>query len=153
MRLALRLGAVVLIVGFVAFVVSGTHEKRTVQEVIDEIHGIALDDPRGGLIGRWWVSAAGVDPDTGRLLSFKLECGRIHIAARSARLVVNPHTDSFEFEMWDVVMAKVPESGDAENSDSLRVLNRFTVGPLPYRADIVPDDNPNRPPAAVLPAE
>jgi hypothetical protein len=153
LRLALRLGAAVLVIAFVAFLVSGTREKRTVQEVIDEIHGIALDEPRGGLIGRWWVSASGVNPETGRLQSFKLECGPVHIAARSARVVVNPHTDSFEFEMWDVVMAKVPEPGDDENDDTLRVLNRFTVGPLPYRTDIVPDKNANRPPAAMLPTE
>jgi hypothetical protein len=152
-RLAVRLGAVVVVIGFVAFLVSGTRAKRTVQEVIDEIHGIALDEPNGGLIGRWWVSAAGVDPVTGRLRSFKLECGPVHIAARSARVIVNPHTDSFEFEMWDVVMAKVPDPGDDENEDTLRVLDQFTVGPLPYRTDIVPDRNANRTPAAVLPAD
>lgn len=152
-RLILRLGAVVLVIGFVVFLISGARQRRTVQEVIDEIHGIALDQPRGGLIGRWWVSASGVDPDTGRLESFKLECGPVHIAARSARVIVKPHTNSFEFEMWDVVMAKVPEPGDDENDDTLRVLNRFTVGPLPYRTDIVPDDTDHGPPAATLPAE
>jgi hypothetical protein len=153
LRLALRLGAVVLTVGLLAFLVSGTHEKRTVQEVLDEIHGIALDDPRGGLIGHWWVSASGLDPDTGRLQAFKLECGPIHIAARSARVIVNPQTDSFEFEMWDVVMAKVPGAGEPETDDALRVLDQFTVGPLPYRTDIVPDKAGDRPPAAILPSE
>ncbi|MHC5008037.1 MAG: hypothetical protein ACYTGF_11835, partial [Planctomycetota bacterium] len=121
-----------------------------VSEVLEEIHEIALDKPQGGLIGRWWVSAAGLDPGTGRLQSFKLECGPIHIAARSARVIVNHHTDSFQFEMWDVVMARVPESGESEDQDTLRVLDRFVLGPLPYTTDIVADKGGNPLPPLTL---
>jgi hypothetical protein len=138
-RKALRLGAAALVVGMIVFLIAGSREQRTVSEVIDEIHEIALDKPQGGLIGRWWVSAAGVDPDTGRLQAFKLECGPVHIAARSARVIVNHHTDSFQFEMWDVVMARVPDQDDSEDQDTLRVLDRFALGPLPYSTDVVPD--------------
>ncbi len=149
-RHVLRIGAVVLVVSIVAFLINSSREKRAVSEVIDEIHEIALDEPQGGLIGRWWVSAAGVDPDTGRLQAFKLECGPIHIAARSARVIVNHHTDSFQFEMWDVVMARVPERGEPEDQDSLRVLDRFVLGPLPYTTDIVPDRGGNDLPPLTL---
>ncbi|MHC4217239.1 MAG: hypothetical protein ACYSU7_02175 [Planctomycetota bacterium] len=149
-RLLVRVGTVALVVLIASLLISGSHEKRLVSEVIDEIHGIALDEPRGGLIGRWWVSAAGVDPDTGRLHSFKLECGPIHIAARSARVIVNPNTDSFQFEMWDVVMARVHDGGEPEEDDTLRVLSRFVLGPLPYTTDIIPDKGGNPLPPMTL---
>lgn len=149
-RLVARIAAGAVIVTGVVFVIAGSREKRTVSEVIDEIHQIALDKPQGGLIGRWWVSAAGVDPDTGRLQAFKLECGPVHIAARSARVIVNHHTDSFQFEMWDVVMARVPDHGDPEDQDTLRVLDRFTLGPLPYSTDVVPDKPAPRQPSVTL---
>jgi hypothetical protein len=145
-RLIVRVSVAVVIVAGVVFLISSSRETRTVSEVIEEIHQIALDKPEGGLIGRWWVSAAGVDPDTGRLQSFKLECGPIHIAARSARVIVNHNTDSFQFELWDVVMAKVPDPGEPEDQDALRVLDRFVVGPLPYTKGIEPD-----PPGTDLP--
>jgi hypothetical protein len=138
-KLLARLGVAAVVLAIVVFLISGSREKRTVSEVLQEIHEIALDEPQGGLIGRWWVSAAGVDPDTGRLQSFKLECGPVHIAARSARVIVNHHTNSFQFEMWEVVMARVPEPGEPEDQDTLRVLDRFVLGPLPYTTDIVPD--------------
>jgi hypothetical protein len=149
-RLLARIGAAALVVAGLVFLISGSREKRTVSEVIDEIHEIALDKPQGGLIGRWWVSAAGLDPDTGRLQSFKLECGPIHIAARSARVIVNHHTDSFQFEMWDVVMARVPDGDEPDDQDTLRVLDRFALGPLPYTTDIVPDKGGNHLPPLTL---
>ncbi|MHC4306033.1 MAG: hypothetical protein ACYS15_19620 [Planctomycetota bacterium] len=149
-KLFARVGVAAVVVAIVVFLISGSREKRTVSEVLEEIHEIALDEPQGGLIGRWWVSAAGLDPDTGRLQSFKLECGPIHIAARSARVIVNHHTNSFQFEMWDVVMAQVPEPGEPEDQDSLRVLDRFVLGPLPYTTDIVPDKGGNHVPALTL---
>jgi hypothetical protein len=138
-RLLARLAVAAVVVAIVVLLISGSREKRAVSEVLQEIHGIALDKPQGGIIGRWWVSAAGLDPDTGRLQAFKLECGPIHIAARSARVIVNHHTDSFQFEMWDVVMARVPDPEDPEDQDALRVLDRFALGPLPYTTDVVPD--------------
>ncbi|MHC4129265.1 MAG: hypothetical protein ACYTE6_09890 [Planctomycetota bacterium] len=149
-RKALRLGAAALVVGMIVFLISSSREQRTVSEVIDEIHQIALDEPQGGLIGRWWVSAAGVDPDTGRLQAFKLECGPVHIAARSARVIVNHHTNSFQFEMWDVVMARVPDQDDPDDQDTLRVLDRFSLGPLPYSTDVVPDKPAKRQPSVTL---
>jgi hypothetical protein len=126
-RLVARLAIAAVVVAIVVLLISGSREKRAVSEVLEEIHEIALDKPQGGLIGRWWVSA----------------CGSIHIAARSARVVVSHHTDSFQFEMWDVVMARVPEPGEPEDQDTLRVLDRFVLGPLPYTTDIVPDKGGN----------
>lgn len=122
----------VVVIGIIALV-SGSRDTRTVAQVIDEIRGIALDEPRGGLIGPWWVSAAGIDPLNGRLQDFKIEFGPIHIAARSARIIVNPHTDTFSFEMWDVVMAR------PDIEDGLLELNRYVLGPLPYPKDVVAD--------------
>ncbi len=149
-RPVLRVGVAALVVAFVILLVSGSPETRTVSEVIAEVHEIALHEPQGGLIGRWWVSAAGIDPDTGRLRSFKIECGPIHIAAKSARVIVNHHADSFQFEMLDVVMARVPEPGEPDDDEVLRVLDRFVLGPLPYPMDIVPDKNANPLPTLTL---
>jgi hypothetical protein len=149
--LVLRLAVVALVVVVVVFLVSGSHEQHTVSEVINEVHRIALAKPQGGLIGSWWVSAAGIDPDTGRLLAFKIECGPIHIAARSARVIVNPHDDSFQFEMWDVVMARVSDEGGPDDDvDTLRRRDRYVLGPLPYTVDIVPDEGPAHPPPLTL---
>ena len=146
-QLALRLViglVVVVIIGVIAF---GSPDNRTVSQVIDEIRGIALAEPQGGLIGPWWVSSAGLDEANGRLKNFKVECGPIDIAAVSARIIVNHHTNEFRFEMWDVVFARMPDSSDQDAEYTLQHLDRYVLGPLPYPKDIVPDEI-----AATLPA-
>ena len=134
-----KLGGAAVAVIVVVLLINGSHDTQSVSHVIREIHGIALAEPDGGLIGTWWVSAAGIDPLVGELKSFKLDSGSMRFAAKSAKVVVDHETDTFKFEMWDVVLARVSESGEEGIEHELVDLDRYTLGPIPYRADIVPD--------------
>ncbi len=140
-QLALRLVIVVVVVVIIGVIAIGSPDNRTVSQVIDEIRGIALAKPQGGLIGPWWISSAGLDESTGRLKNFKVEGNSIDIAAASARVIVNYHTNAFRFEMWDVVFARIPDSSDPDAHGTLQHLDRYVLGPLPYPRDIVPDKN------------
>ena len=147
-RLVLRIAVPVIAALIIVVVVSGSRETRTVSQVIDEIRAIALAKPQGGPIGSWWVSATSVDEADGRLQNFKVECGSIDIAAGSALIVVNHHKNTFQFEMWDVVLARTPDASDPHAEHTLQQLTRYVLGPLPYSREIVGDkDNPT--PAAV----
>ena len=148
-RLALRLGVVVVVVVIIGVIVIGSPDKRTVSQVIAEIRAIALAKPQGGLIGPWWVSSTGAEEPDGRLENFKVECGPIDIAAVSARVLVNHHTNTFQFEMWDVVFARMPVASDPNAEYTIQHLDRYVLGPLPYPKDIVPDENPPALPATV----
>lgn len=149
-RLVLRISIPVIAALIIAVVVSGSRETRTVSQVIDEIRAIALARPQGGPIGSsWWVSASGVDEADGRLQDFKVECGTIDIAAESAQIIVNHHDNTFRFEMWDVVFARMPDSSDPDAEYTLQHLDRYVLGPLPYPKDIVPDEHAPTLPATV----
>ena len=148
-RLVLRLMVVVVAVVIISFIVIGSPDNRTVSQVIDEIRSIALAEPQGGLIGPWWVFSTGTDEASGRLQNFKVECGPIDIAAGSARIIVNHHTNTFQFEMWDVVFARMPDAGDPKAEYTIQHLDRYVLGPLPYPKDITPDDTAPTLPATV----
>ena len=135
--LIVRIGTVVVVLVAVVLLISGSRETRSVTEVIDEIHTLALRPPDGGLLGPWWITAQGYDAETSRLRGFKIECEPVHLAARSARVVVNHTTDTFHFEMWDVVVVQAPGNEDAEGA--LIDMDRYILGPIPYGIDIVPD--------------
>lgn len=140
-RLALRLVVAAVVMVIIGVIVIGSPDSRTVSEVIAEIRAIALAKPQGGLIGPWWVSCAGVDEATGHLKNFKVECGSIDIAAVSARILVNHHNNTFQFEMWDVVFARMPDASDPSAEHTLQHLDRYMLGPLPYPKDIVLDED------------
>ncbi len=143
----LRMSIVALVGGVILVLMGRSGKTQTVSHVIREIHKIVLRKPDGGFIGPWWVSAAGLDPITGELKAMKVEFGAIHMASKTARVVVNPDTDSFKFEMWDVVLIRVPpsttqpdEDGGDGRDDPLVNLDRYVLGPIPYRGNIVPDE-------------
>jgi len=140
---------VVVAVVIISFIVFGSPDNRTVSQVIDEIRSIALAEPQGGLLGPWWLSSTGADEASGHLKNFKVEFGSIDIAAASARVIVNHHTNTFKFEMWDVVFARMPDSSDPNAEHTLQHMDRYVLGPLPYPKDIVPDETATRGPAAV----
>lgn len=148
-RLALRLVVGVVVVVIIGVIVNGSPDSRTVSQVIDEIRSIALAEPQGGLIGPWWVSSTGADEENGRLRNFKVECGPIDIAAVSARVLVNHHTNTFQFEMWDVVFARMPVASNPDAEYTIQHLDRYVLGPLPYPKDIVPDEHAPALPTAV----
>ncbi len=138
-RLVLRIAVPIVVVVIVGAIVLSSPETRTVSQVLDEISAIALTEPQGGLIGPWWVSATGIDEDSGRLRGFTVECGPIDIGAVTARIIVNHHSNSFQFEMWDVVLVPTFDSADPDAERTLQHLDRYVLGPLPYPVDIVPD--------------
>ncbi len=142
-RLVLRIAVPMVVVVIVGVIVSGSPETRTVSQVIDEIKAIALTEPQGGLIGPWWVSATGTDESSGRLRGFTVECGPIDIGAVTARIIVNHHSNSFQFEMWDVVFARTFDPANPDAEHTLQHLDRYVLGPLPYPVDIVPDADPS----------
>jgi hypothetical protein len=138
-RLVLRIAVPMVVVGIVGVIVFDSPDTRTVSQVIDEIHTIALTEPQGGLIGPWWVAAAGTDESTGRLKGFTVECGPIDIGAGTARVIVNHHSNTFQFEMWDVVFARAFDPANPEAEHTLQHMDRYMLGPLPYPDDIVAD--------------
>jgi len=138
-RLVLRITIPIVVVVIVGSIVVSSPETRTVSQVIDEINAIALNEPQGGLIGPWWVSATGTDEMSGHLTGFTVECGPIDIGAVTARIIVNHHSNSFQFEMWDVVFARAFDAANPDADHTLRHMDRYVLGPLPYPVDIVPD--------------
>ena len=109
-RLTLLL-PVAAVVGML-ILVSGSPETLTASEVISRIHEIALARPQGGLIGPWWVAASSHDPVSGKLKMLRVEWGDVRIAAKTARVVIDPVADTFRFDMWDVVMANIDAGED-----------------------------------------
>ncbi len=138
-RLVGQVGAALVAVVVIVLLLSGSHRTKSISEVVGEIHEIALAQPQGGLIGPWWVSAAELDPLTGTLSFFKVEGGSLHIAARTARVVVDPQADTFQIEMWDVVVTGVGEPVAEGGAHELIDLPHYVLGPIPYGVDIVPD--------------
>ena len=138
-RLVLRIAVPMVVVGIVSVIVLDSPDTRTVSQVIDEIHTVALTEPQGGLIGPWWVAATGTDESTGRLKGFTVECGPIDIGAGTARVIINHHSNTFQFEMWDVVFARAYDPAHPEAEHTLQHMDRYMLGPLPYPDDIVAD--------------
>ncbi len=76
--------------------------------------------------------------------NFHLEGGPVAFAARTAHVIVNPTENTFQFEMWDVVMTRIPEKPGDEAPNALQKIDRYVVGPLPYPVDIVVDEGTGR---------
>ena len=138
-RLVLRIAVPMVVMVIVGVIVFGSPDTRTVSQVIDEINTIALAEPQGGLIGPWWVSATGTD-ESGYLKGFAVEAGPIDIGAATARIIVNHHSNTFQFEMWDVVFARTFDPANPDAEHTLQHIDRYVLGPLPYPDDIVPDE-------------
>lgn len=99
-----------------------------------------LDD--GGAIGPWWVTASEVDPITGVFHNFNVRSGSILMAAKRARLDVDPSTDTFQFELFNVSFMKVPDVDEVPVVEhTLLEIEHHTLGPVPYGMDIVPDQH------------
>ncbi len=151
-RFVLPLAIGVLVLACVILLKSGAPPSHTVSQVIRDVHAIALKSPDGGLIGSWWISAADIDPLTGELLLFHVECGPLQFGAKAARVVVNHEANTFQFDMRGVVVARAdrPED-DRIGNDYMIQVDAYTLGPIPYQMDIVADDGlPVRPSSASL---
>ena len=140
-RLLLPLSFAGLIVLCIVMLRGGAPRSHTVSRVIRDVHEVALKQPDGGLIGSWWIAAKDIDPLTGELLSFSVECGPLHFGSRTAQVVVDPDANTFEFYMRNVVVARAEreETGRTGN-DFMLDVDSYTLGPIPYHIDIVADD-------------
>ncbi len=141
-RFLLPLGGVVIIAICIFLITRGSANSRTVSSVVRDIHQTALSQPDGGLIGLLWISADDINPITGQLISFNLECGPIIFGAKTARVIVNPDLNSFSFEMKDVVAVRAVRGKHSKaNDDFMFEIDSYTFGPISLREDIVTDSN------------
>lgn len=121
--------------------------QQSVSNVTRQIREIALakspkpglDD--GGPIGPLWVTAGQVDPVTGVFRNFHVRSGQMLMAADTARLIVDPVTDTFQFELQNVVFTRVPDSDAPEVEHHVLEMEYHTLGPVPYGMDIVADQH------------
>ncbi|MCH8822226.1 MAG: hypothetical protein IH984_01845 [Planctomycetes bacterium] len=139
-RFLLPLCGFVIIAICITFITKGPGKQHTVSSVVRNIHKIALSKPDGGLIGLWWISAEDINPITGQLISFNLECGPIMFGAKTAKVIVNPDMNSFSFEMTDVVAMRAVRGKHSDaNDDFMLEMDSYTIGPISLREDIVAD--------------
>ena len=139
-RLLLPLSCAGLIVLCLVMLRAGPPRSHTVSRVIRDVHQVALKQPDGGLLGSWWISAKDIDPLTGNLLWFNVEAGPLHFGAETARVVVDPDANTFQFVMTNVVVVRA-ERGESRRpgGDFLLDMDAYTLGPIPYHIDIVAD--------------
>jgi hypothetical protein len=146
-RLLLPVLAAGLVMACVLVLLRTSRSGHTVSQVKRGIHTIALhrstepDRADGGPLGPWWIAADGVDPVTGVLENFHVSSGNMEIAARGARLTVDPVDDTFTFELLDVAFTRVPDpdASEPEPEGLLVSKERYVLGPAPYGVDIVSD--------------
>jgi len=163
LRLLVPVAGAGLLAALAGVLLRGNAEAHSVSEVVRMVREIALagnaaDAPPGaGMIGPWKIAATGIDPVSGRLLDFRLKSGRLILATREAQVHVDPDTDTFSIEMWDVVYTRLPETDSADDDAVVHSLDHYILGPAPYGIDIVPDARgthddarPDGPPPIVL---
>lgn len=141
--LLLRLAFPAAFIAGVLMLVNAGRETTTASEIIGQIHRIALarvpDRPPGGPMGPWWISAGRVDSAGTLLEDFKADLGRTKVAAKRARIVVDPLSDCIRIDLYDVVFARVD---DPMGDGGLPIQHQesYHLGPIPWeKADIVPD--------------
>jgi hypothetical protein len=132
-----------IVVACLAVLLAARGETRTVSQVRSDIQQIALlrstgphrDD--GGPVGPWWIAASTVDPDSGQLRNFRLSSGQMQVAARTARIVIDPEADTFSFELIDVAFTRVPEPDEEVADHYVLALDHHVLGPAPYGINII----------------
>lgn len=144
-RLVLPVAGAGLTIACVGLLLRGAPERHTTSQVARMIQETALasnepDAPRdAGILGPWHIAAERIDPVSGHLMNFQLKSGQMMVAARSARIAIDPENDTFSFEMWDVVYTRVPERNAADQNAFAHALDHYVLGPAPYKFDIVAD--------------
>lgn len=142
----------IVLTGVIVLTVLGAMRARrgevTVDEIVAEIYAVALSRSEregvedGGPIGPWWVAATRVDAERGLLLDFRLRSADLRVAARSARVVVDPDADTFGFELRDAVLTRFPERESDGERVGLLTVERHHLGPVHEGRDIVEQRTP-----------
>jgi hypothetical protein len=122
---------------------------HTVSEVTREIRQIVLHRSErpgvedGGPFGEWWIAAREADAFTGTFAEFRLRTDRMRVAAKTAKLHVDPQANTISFALADVVIVRLPASRAATEGDHFVVeLESLMLGPIPYPRRITPDGHP-----------
>ena len=132
-----------LLIACAGVLLRSTQETHTVSQVEGIIRDIALagrmpDAPRNaGMLGIWRINAETFDPRTRCLRNFRMRSGHMVVAARTAVIVVDPVSDSFSFELKDVVYTRV--SDEDKTASHIHEFEAYVLGPIAYEHDIVPD--------------
>ena len=143
-----------LVVGLLGAVLKSGQSGMTVSEVTRAIRQVALrpsdriEARQGGKIGPWWIAAEECDdPLSGEFVNLRLTSGNMLVAARRAKLHVDPQTDSIRFEMWDVVFARAPYTMRNQQSEEhfLHEMEHYVLGPAPWGDEIIPDSGDDDP--------
>ena len=117
----------------------------TVSAVTRQITDVALaggraGSPRGAdALGPMRLAVASIDSLTGEFIDFRVESGDTIIAAKRAKLLVDPATDTFSFEMWDVTFLTTPPPGATDDTSFIHQLEHHILGPAPFNTDVIPD--------------
>jgi hypothetical protein len=150
-RLLLPLGSVGVLLVCAGLMLRGHGETETASSVARRIQQTALAGARpdaqhgAGMLGPWMIAAERVDPATGRLVNFRLQTPTAMISATSADILVDPRDDSFSFDLHDVVVLHIPAEDEEEIDARMVRMDEYRLGPVPYGADIVPDDHDRLP--------
>jgi hypothetical protein len=144
-RLILPFVACGLLIAGVGLMIARGERQQTVSEVARTIRQVALrggapnGNPEAGSFGPWLLAAGSVDPVTGLYHDFTITSGDLLIGAARAKLHVDPDSDTFTFEMWNVVYTVAPDAANAETESYVYRKDHYLLGPAPYGVDIVPD--------------
>lgn len=117
----------------------------TASMVMRDLRDLALQrgahagQPDGGALGPWWISAVSYDPMSGELKNFRLKSGSIELAALSAKILVDPEADSIGFDLYRLVYTVLPNDTNPEQVGELIEMKQYTLGPVPFGREIVPD--------------
>jgi hypothetical protein len=139
------LSAGLLVGGAVLLIRERMHRPYTASMVKRDLRDLALQrgvspgQPDGGELGPWWISATSFDPMSGELKNFRLKSGSIELAALTAKILVDPEADSIGFDLFRLVYTVLPNDTHPERAGELIELNKYTLGPVPFGREIVPD--------------
>lgn len=163
-RVLLPLLGVGMLVAGIVFSMKSRERTWTESEVVQEMRRIALEGgraetPMAGGLGPLRIAAGTIDAVSGDFLDFRIESARMMVTARRAVLTVDPHRDTFAFDLHDVVFTRVPEidgdgSGAADEGGTasdlasggpvdigsfVHTTDRHLFGPADFGQNIVPD--------------
>lgn len=125
--------------------VAASHRAPTADEIVREVIETALHPARreggepGGLVGPWWIAAAGRGDAEDTLVNLRIVTDRgLEFAAREARVEVDPVRDTLSFRLVEVVLTRMPpeESNGSIESEVLS-LPDYRLGPIPLGRDVV----------------
>lgn len=109
---------------------------RKVQAAGDVRRDLAAVVTEGGYIGVFFMRGERYDLAEGEFHNFTAETDDLMLSAKRARVRIDAQNDAISFELFEVVVMRVPE-GDTGMDVTFQRLDRYELGPFPYKLDIV----------------